>query len=111
MRKLTKAEKAKRSKSIGVINGTYAKMKAARAKRSKSIGVLNGEMHKDVKSHNTTISVMSGTEKNRMLNAWKSVYGRLAADLISAKTIKEKNLIKKEMKIAKNVIHSLEKSK
>mgnify|MGYP006266531765 CR=1 FL=1 len=58
MKKLTKAEKAKRSKSIGVINGI--KRYKTKAKKGRSIGVLSGEYHKDEKSHNTKINVFSG---------------------------------------------------
>lgn len=68
--------------------------------------------HKDTKSHNVNIRVMSGyaeTQKNKALEAWKAVYGRLSADYVAAKTKKEKNAIVKEMKIAKTMIINFSK--
>lgn len=56
---------------------------------------------------------MSGIthDRSKILHYWESVYGRLAADYISAKTVKDKNIIRKEMNIAKAIISTLKKSK
>lgn len=88
------------------LSGVKAKVKAKRSKKS-------GEMHTDTKSHNVNIRVVSGMSAGakKMLDTWSAVYSRLATDLILSKNVKEKNIIRKEMKVAKEIIDKLKKIK
>lgn len=100
------ASKHKGKSPVGKKRKVGAVKKAAKKSPAKS------EYHKDTKSHNVNIRVMSGyaeTQKNKALDAWKAVFGRLAAEYVSAKTKKEKNAIVKEMKIAKQMIVNFSK--
>ena len=83
-----------------------------RANRSDA-GKLLGTKHKDTKSHNVNIRVVSGMSAGakKMLDTWSAVYSRLATDLILSKNVKEKNIIRKEMKVAKEIIDKLKKIK
>lgn len=69
--------------------------------------------HKDSKSHNVKISVVSGTTKSsfNMLKIWENVYGKLAQDYISSSNTKEKQKIKKEMTTVKLIISDIKKIK
>jgi hypothetical protein len=69
--------------------------------------------HKDTKSHNVRISVVSGTTKSsfNMLKVWENVYGKLAQDYISSSNTKEKQKIKKEMTTVKLIISDIKKIK
>ena len=55
--------------------------------------------------------VMAGftTELSRQYQSWLNVYARLHADLLHAKTVKEKNIIRREIKTAKLMISQLKK--
>lgn len=89
---------------------TFSGMKKTAKKSAKKPAAKS--MHKDTKSHNVNIRVMSGyakTQKEKALEAWKAVYGRLAAEYVAAKTKREKNAINKEMKIAKTMITNFSK--
>lgn len=69
--------------------------------------------HKDSKSHNVKISVVSGTKKSSfdMLKIWQNIYGKLAQDYISSSNSKEKQKIKKEMALIKILISDTKKIK
>jgi hypothetical protein len=99
------------SSSKSVTQGKlFGSSKPTKVKTTKS--KKTGEMHTDTKSHNVNIRVLSGIahkQKEMALKAWKDVYGKLAAEYISAKTEKEKNIIKKELKIAKIMIANFSK--
>lgn len=68
-----------------------------------------GSSHKDTKSHNVNIRVVSGVEsgKKKMLLMWKDVYGKLASEYVSSKNVKEKKHILKQMKDAREIIQKL----
>lgn len=68
-----------------------------------------GSSHKDTKSHNVNIRVVSGVEsgKKKMLLMWKDVYGKLASEYVSSKNVKEKKHISKQMKDAREIIQKL----
>jgi hypothetical protein len=57
-----------------------------------------------------TIGSVSGVGKERMLRTWTDVYGRLSSEYIRADQ-KGKKIISKEMKIAKEIIQKLKRSK
>lgn len=57
-----------------------------------------------------TIGSVSGVGKERMLRTWTDVYGRLASEYIRANP-KQKKVIAKEMKIAREIIQKLKRSK
>ena len=71
------------------------------------------KLHKDTKSHNVNIKVMSGISKGQfnMLNTWQNIYGKLAKDYISSTNIKEKQKIKKEMYTVKLILNDIKKIK
>jgi hypothetical protein len=69
--------------------------------------------HKDTKSHNVKISVMSGISKGRekMIKVWEQIYGNYARDYISTSNLKDKKIISKNMKVTKEIISDLKKLK
>lgn len=83
---------------------TPTKVKAKKSKRT-------SEMHTDTKSHNVNIRVVSGMPNQREeLEKYKRVYGRLMAEKLTAKTLSEKRVINRALKITKAIIQSLKKS-
>ncbi|MFN9302392.1 MAG: hypothetical protein ACK6DA_06420 [Candidatus Kapaibacterium sp.] len=114
----------KRSKKIGDVVVTYpskkeAEYKMIRGRKGEFKGnsrVYGTKTHKDTKSHNVNIRVVSGvmagftTELSRQYQSWLNVYARLHADLLHAKTSKDKNKIRREIKVAKLMISQLKKS-
>lgn len=90
----------------GMKKKAAAKKKAAPKKKAAA-----KSYHKDTKSHNVNIKVMSGlgSEKSKTLLSWLAVYGRLQSQLLTAKTAAEKRYIQKEIKIAKSIIDKLKK--
>lgn len=69
--------------------------------------------HKDTKSHNVNIRVMSGITKGQfnMLNVWQNVYGKLAKDYVISTNVKDRHRIKKEMHTVKLIISDIKKIK
>jgi len=118
-KKLTQAQAVKQAWAIMYTKtgtkkvGAPAKKSVTRTKVKAKKSKKTGEMHTDTKSHNVNIRVVSGMskEKEKMIEMWSGIYGRLASDLIVAKTLKEKNIIRKEMKIAKEILQKLKKIK
>lgn len=67
-------------------------------------------VHTDKNSHNVKISIISGEiakGKTKLVENLKHVYGKYAADLVTAKTAKERNHIKKQMQLAKSQIKKI----
>jgi len=109
--KLSQAQAVKQAWAILYSTGKVGKTKTTKKAASKKPATKKQvSTHKDTKSHNVNIRVVSGIGKEKMLQSWMHVYGRLASELINAKTIKEKNIIKKEMQIAKKIIQNLKDS-
>jgi len=78
-------------------------------------------LHKDSKSHNVKISVMSGTKINdsaiseikhinEMLHKWKTVLSTLEYDKKHAKDSLTKTLLRNDIKRVKNVLIDLKKN-
>ena len=87
-------------KKIGAV-----KKKAAPKKKS--------NYHKDTKSHNVNIKVVSGITKGQfnMKKTWENVYGKLAQEYISTTDTKKKAIIQKEMKTVKLILSDIKKLK
>lgn len=70
-------------------------------------------IHKDSKSHNVRISVVSGLSKGgeKLLNTWLDVYARLSREYVTETNPKNKRIIKKELSTAKGIIDNLKKMK
>lgn len=101
--KVTKIFEQKRTKS-----GKFASLKrvAGVKKAAKKKAVSS---HKDTKSHNVNIRVVSGVSKGQQksLTMWKDIYGKLAAQYVSTKDMKEKKKISKHLKQAREIIQKL----
>ena len=65
--------------------------------------------HKDTRSHNVNIRVVSGVSKGqeKSLTMWKDIYGKLAAQYVSTKDMKQKKKISKDLKQAREIIQKL----
>jgi hypothetical protein len=65
--------------------------------------------HKDTKSHNVNIRVVSGVSKGKekSLTMWKDIYGKLSSQYVSIKDMKQKRKIAKDLKQAREVIQKL----
>jgi len=83
-----KGKPKKTAKKIGVV-----KKKAAPKKRT--VKKAAPGTHKDSKSHNVKISVVSGI--GTLMTHFKDHYGKLAAKKLLEKTKREKNKITKQM--------------
>jgi hypothetical protein len=88
-------------------------MKKTTKKKPVKKTLRNYGSHKDTKSHNVKISVISGITKGQfnMLNTWQNIYGKLAKDYITTTNIKEKQRIKKEMYTVKLILSDIKKIK
>jgi hypothetical protein len=88
--------------------GAVKKKSATKVKATKRKGT---EMHTDTKSHNVNIRVVSGIIPNQKeeLEKYIRVYGRLMAEKLAAKTMQEKKVINRALKITKSIILSLKK--
>lgn len=113
--KLTQAQAVKQAwaisyskKSKGTKMGAVKKKSATRVKAKKG---KSTEMHTDTKSHNVNIRVVSGIIPNQKeeLEKYIRVYGRLMAEKLAAKTMQEKKVINRALKITKSIILSLKK--
>lgn len=113
--KLTQAQAVKQAWAIsyskerkGEKLGAVKKKSATRVKAKKS---KSTEMHTDTKSHNVNIRVVSGIIPNQKeeLEKYIRVYGRLMAEKLAAKTMQEKKVINRALKITKSIILSLKK--
>jgi hypothetical protein len=113
--KLTQAQAVKQAFAIsyskerkGEKLGAVKKKSATRVKATKRKGT---EMHTDTKSHNVNIRVVSGIIPNQKeeLEKYIRVYGRLMAEKLAAKTMQEKKVINRALKITKSIILSLKK--
>lgn len=113
--KLTQAQAVKQAwaisyskKSKGTKLGAVKKKSATRVKAKKG---KSTEMHTDTKSHNVNIRVVSGIIPNQKeeLEKYIRVYGRLMAEKLAAKTMQEKKVINRALKITKSIILSLKK--
>lgn len=68
--------------------------------------------HKDSKSHNVNIRVVSGIyDKEKEIKGWTAVFSRLQGELLNERDKREKAKIRKEIAIAKTIISNLKKSK
>jgi hypothetical protein len=113
--KLTQAQAVKQAFAIsyskerkGEKLGAVKKKSATKVKATKRKGT---EMHTDTKSHNVNIRVVSGIIPNQKeeLEKYIRVYGRLMAEKLAAKTMQEKKVINRALKITKSIILSLKK--
>lgn len=64
-------------------------------------------VHTDKKSHNTSITVISGLRS--AINAAKSQYGKLAEKFAVSTTKREKSAIRKQMAAVMSKIHKINK--
>jgi hypothetical protein len=98
----------KGGKVIGVKKAVVKKkaVKKAVKKAAKKKAVSS---HKDTKSHNVNIRVVSGVSKGKekSLTMWKDIYGKLASQYVSIKDMKQKRKIAKDLKQAREVIQKL----
>lgn len=114
--KLTQAQAVKQAWAISYSKkragvGAAPKKKAAPTKVKAKKSKRTSEMHTDTKSHNVNIRVVSGMPNQREeLEKYKRVYGRLMAEKLTAKTLSEKRVINRALKITKAIIQSLKKS-
>ncbi len=113
--KLTQAQAVKQAWAISYgkkragVGATKKKAAPTKVKAKKS--KRTSEMHTDTKSHNVNIRVVSGMPNQREeLEKYKRVYGRLMAEKLTAKTLSEKRVINRALKITKAIIQSLKKS-
>ena len=102
-----KSPVGKKRKKVGAIKKKSAK-KVAKKKVAKKVS----EYHKDTKSHNVNIRVMSGISgiKKTAEVLLKKQYGELAAKKLTEKTKRGKAAIQKEMsKVAASIkkVHSI----
>jgi hypothetical protein len=99
--------KPKKKAAVGAVKKKAVKKVVKKAATKKATSI-----HKDSKSHNVRINVVSGLTKGqeKMLDTWLNVYARLSKEYIVAKPY-EKKIIKKEMVIAKQIIDKLKKMK
>jgi hypothetical protein len=113
--KLTQAQAVKQAFAIsyskqrkGEKLGAVKKKSATKVKAKKG---KSTEMHTDTKSHNVNIRVVSGIIPNQKeeLEKYIRVYGRLMAEKLAAKTMQEKKVINRALKITKSIILSLKK--
>jgi len=96
----------KKKAKVGAVKKAAPKKKAATKKPT--------SIHKDSKSHNVKISVVSGTEKIQKarinaLELYKDIYSFLASDLIMETRPKVKAELRKEIKRVKAIIAVLKK--
>ena len=116
--KLTQAQAVKQAWAIlykgGKVTGTKTKKVTKKKATPKSY-------HKDTKSHNVRISVVSGIKINEsaineikhineMLHKWKLVLNTLLYDKKQAKDSLTKTLLKNDIYRVKNVINDLKKN-
>jgi hypothetical protein len=119
--KLTQAQAVKQAFAIsyskqrkGKKLGAVKKKSATKVKATKRKGT---EMHTDTKSHNVNIRVVSGVRDenlrqidliNSNIIKWRKIMYVLEDKLFYAKNIQEKIAIRKEIKMAKYYIKTLE---
>lgn len=98
-----KIKELHKNENLGAVK--KIKMKKATAKKS--------SYHKDTKSHNVNIKVVSGIKKEQfnMVKTWQNIYGKLAAEYVSANTVKDRARIKKEMSVVKEILKDAKKLK
>lgn len=103
------------SKSIGSVKKAAPKKKTATKKKAapKKKVARNYGSHKDTKSHNVNIKVVSGITKENfnMQKTWQNVYAKLSVDLINTKEAKQKQKIRKELNVVKLILKDLKKYK
>jgi len=104
--------KPKKKATVGAIKKKAATKKVVKKAAPKKATKKTTSYHKDTKSHNVRINVVSGLTKGqeKMLDTWLNVYAKLSKEYIVAKPY-EKKIIKKEMVIAKQIIDKLKKMK
>ena len=101
--KVTKVLEQKRKKG-GKFAGRKRVAGVKKAAKKKTVS-----SHKDTKSHNVRISVVSGIAKGKekSLTMWKEIYGKLSSQYVSIKDMKQKKKIAKDLKQAREVIQKL----
>jgi len=106
-------KKPKKHKVSGIKKTAKKKVIKKAVKKVTKKKATPKSLHKDTKSHNVRISVMSGTEKrsNVMQKMWQEIYGNLAQEFISSNNLKERQRIKKEMSKVKLIITDIKKLK
>jgi len=86
----------------------HAKKKAVKKRAVKKISGV----HKDTKSHNVKINVLSGEiskGKQKLIENLKYLYGKFASNLITTTNLKDKKEIIKQLNLIKNEIKRLNK--
>jgi hypothetical protein len=92
------------------VKKSFAKKKAVKkVVRKKTAKKKAVSSHKDTRSHNVNIRVVSGVlkGKEKSLTMWKDIYGKLSAQYVSLKDMKQKRKIAKDLKQAREVIQKL----
>jgi adenylate kinase len=104
--------KPKKKAAVGAVKKKAVKKAAPKKVVKKAAPKKATSIHKDSKSHNVRINVVSGLTKGqeKMLDTWLNIYARLSKEYIVAKPY-EKKIIKKEMVISKQIIDKLKKMK
>jgi hypothetical protein len=94
----------KGGKVTGVKKAVVKKKAVKKAAKKKAVS-----SHKDTRSHNVNIRVVSGVSKGKekMLIMWKDIYGKLSAQYVSTKDMKQKKKIAKDLKQAREIIQKL----
>jgi hypothetical protein len=95
---------------VGVVKKAVVKKKAVKkVVRKKAAKKKPVSSHKDTRSHNVNIRVVSGVSKGKekSLTMWKDIYGKLSAQYVSIKDMKQKKKIAKDLKQAREVIQKL----
>ena len=111
--KLSQAQAVKQAYAILYKTGKVSAVKKTSTKKPARKKATAKSYHKDTKSHNVRISVVSGItkEQSKMLDSWQNIYGRLAREYVSTTSVKERKVIAKEMRIAKLIISDIKKIK
>ncbi len=100
-----KIKELHKNENLGAVKKRKPATKKATAKKS--------SYHKDTKSHNVNIKVVSGIKKEQfnMVKTWQNIYGKLAAEYVAATNVKDRTRIKKEMAVVKELLRDAKKLK
>lgn len=107
----------KKKAKVGAVKKKAAVKNVAHKKPHKKSPARS--LHKDTKSHNVKISVMSGVKKenleqirfiNQHIEKWRKMMYLLEDELFHAKTNREKMLVKRDIREAKYNLKTLEET-
>lgn len=116
--KLTQAQAVKQAFAILYKTGKVAGAKKTATKKTARKKATAKSYHKDTKSHNVRISVVSGVKSkseilsiNKALKDWEKTYGELAKAHLLEKSPKLRKSILQDMKLVKKIISDHKKFK